>query len=183
MTKMKPEDVMMAMELFVQRNLMPNVDIDGTVSVENAERWFLHLLKEHLAPYVSTLLREKDARIKELEEAQGAEFTCFVGDPHKVDRCPYGDELARLQKEVAEKDAEIERLTVNMNAYGLTAKNLAEEFEDYRADVQMEIADARAEAITEFEERLIKYYNALKCGLVAYHIREVAKELKEASNA
>ena len=59
-----------------------------------------------------------------------------------------------------EKDAEIERLTVNMNAYGLTAKNLAQEFEDYRADVQMEIADARAEAITEFAERMEKSLTA-----------------------
>lgn len=48
-----------------------------------------------------------------------------------------------------EKDAEIERLTINMNAYGLTAKNIAKDFADYQADVQMEIADARAEAITE----------------------------------
>lgn len=64
MNEMKTEDVMRALELIVQRELMPNVDIDGTVAVENAERWFLHLLKEHLAPYVSALLREKDAEIE-----------------------------------------------------------------------------------------------------------------------
>lgn len=32
--------------LKVKRNLMPNVDVDGTVSVENAERYFLNLLAE-----------------------------------------------------------------------------------------------------------------------------------------
>ncbi len=68
MNEMKPEDVMRELELFVQRNLMPNVDVDGTVSVENAERWFLKLLKEKLAPYVSALIREKDAEIDALRE-------------------------------------------------------------------------------------------------------------------
>ena len=44
---------------------------------------------------------------------------------------------------------------------------------------QEEIAIARAEAITEFEQRLITYYNALKSGLVAYHIEQVAKEMRD----
>ena len=48
MNEMKTEDVMRALEVMVQRHLMPNVDIDGTVSVENAERWFLKLLKEQI---------------------------------------------------------------------------------------------------------------------------------------
>lgn len=29
------------------------------------------------------------------------EFTCFVGDPHRVDRCPYLDEIEKAQAEVA----------------------------------------------------------------------------------
>ena len=33
-----------SLKLKVQRYLMPNVDDDGTVSVENAERYFLHLI-------------------------------------------------------------------------------------------------------------------------------------------
>ena len=133
---------------------------------------------DNIAMQYEDLLSEKDARIKELEEAQGAEFTCFVGDPHKVDRCPYGDELARLQKEVAEKDAEIERLTINMNAYGLTAKNLAQEFEDYRADVQMEIAYARSEAITEFAEKAKKRLPVISPSV----FEQIAKELKGEQN-
>lgn len=35
-----------ALVLKVRRHLMPNVDIDGTVSVEDAERYFLKLLDE-----------------------------------------------------------------------------------------------------------------------------------------
>ena len=101
--------------------------------------------------------------------------------------CPYGGfKCLDLTKDaldlLREKDAEIERLNVNMNAYGLTAKNLAQEFEDYRADVQMEIADARAEAITEFAERIKKFYSNLNgktaSGSVEYHIEQVAKEMR-----
>lgn len=68
----------------------------------------------------------------------------------------------------ATSDAEQERFQCK-NICKPTYKNLLE--------------TARAEAITEFEERLIKYYDALKSGLVAYHIKEVAKELKEDLNA
>lgn len=35
-----------ALVLYVQRYLNPNVDADGTVSVENAERYFLNLIKK-----------------------------------------------------------------------------------------------------------------------------------------
>lgn len=79
-----------------------------------------------------------------------------------------------------EKDAEIERLTA-YNANLLCANtDITNRHKDYVEEAER---IARRDAITEFEERLIKYYDALKSGLVAYHIREVAKELKEASNA
>ena len=96
----KPEDVVRALECCERRNC-------GMCHYKSkcGDACVLYLCGDAIA-----LLREKDARIKELEESQGAEFTCFVGEPHKVDHCPYGDEIVRLQKEVAEKDAEIERL-------------------------------------------------------------------------
>ena len=70
-------------------------------------------------------------------------------------------ELAQTHDAVEEKDEEIDRLRAEYSK--LTLKY--------------------SKAITEFEERLIKYYDALKSGLVAYHIKEVAKELKEDLNA
>lgn len=39
------------------------------------------------------------------------EFTCFVGDPHKVDHCPYFDEIEKAKTEVArEIFEEIEKI-------------------------------------------------------------------------
>ena len=56
------------------------------------------------------------------------------------------------------------------------------EIERYKGVIRLlekDVADARSEAITEFEQRLITYYNALKSGLVAYHIEQVAKEMRD----
>jgi hypothetical protein len=116
----------------------------------------------------------------EVQEQDIADFSQGISTVKKV----IEDSLALLR----EKDAEIERLTINMNAYGLTAKNLAQEFEDYRADVQMEIAEARAEAITEFEERLEKSItpraNISSQGMLEAFVwclvvvRNIAKEMK-----
>lgn len=75
-----------------------------------------------------------------------------------------------------EKDAEIERLTSNMNGYAFTAQTLSKEFEDYRADVQMEIADARAEAIAEFVAELETHYP--HSPNVMNTVRRVAEKMK-----
>ena len=81
-----------------------------------------------------------------------------------------------------EKDAEIERLTINMNAYGLTAKNLANDFADYHADVKRDIAAARAEAITEFAERVkLEFYlefDEIIPSIMADKIDQIAQEMK-----
>ena len=115
MNELKPEDVVRALELKVQRHLMPNVDIDGTVSVEDAERWFLKLLKEELAPYVSALLREKDAHINKLElTLEGVMWSVDKWlDEADYDKDEVKRALTMREKTlriVEEKDAEIERL-------------------------------------------------------------------------
>lgn len=115
-------------------------------------------------PLFVTLLREKDAEIKGLVDG-------------------WSKDQDRFEQVYAEKDAEIARLTINMNAYGLTAKNLANDFADYQADVKMDIAAARAEAITEFAERLKA--NLIKPEfpwddfyITECQIDQIAKELK-----
>ena len=137
MNELKPEDVMRALECLSKPNSSP----------DDRQKCFF-MWKEpscfncyhEVAKNALALLREKDALI--------AKHEAYIDT--------LNDDKATLVAQIEKKDAEIERLTVNMNAYGLTAKNLAKEFEDYRADVQMEIADARAEAITEFAERMKK---------------------------
>ena len=171
MNELKPEDVMRALELQIQRYLMPNVDIDGTVSVEDAERWFLKLLKEELAPYISALLREKDKRINELE-------LTLAGVMWSVDKWLDGEELEQDEvnraikmrektlRIVEEKDAEIERLQKH------NTKMARKHYQD-----------GRAEAITEFAERIKRYYGNLpgktSGGCVEYYVDQIVKEMTE----
>lgn len=154
--ELKPEDVMKENDFLVRG--VPQEQLA-------AER------EQALREGYKALLREKDARIKELEEAQGAEFTCFVGEPHKVDHCPYVDELVK-------KDAEIERLTTLARLGNMRAN-------DYRA-MRDKAKTARAEAITEFAERL-KQATYSVCSITGYRlwvvdiadIDQIAKEMTE----
>ena len=178
MNELKPEDVMRALVYCTMNGLCT----DGCPLFEHRKTNLCGLI---LNKNALALLREKDARIKELEEAQGAEFTCFVGDPHKVDHCPYGDELARLHKEVAEKDAEIERLTA-YNANLICANtDITNRHKDYVEEAER---IARADAITEFAERL-KANNPKTVGCDVFYpfvyfetIDQIAKEMKEGKN-
>ena len=49
-----------SLKLKVQRYLMPNVDDDGTVSVENAERYFLKLIDKEEEIKKPTIFLEID---------------------------------------------------------------------------------------------------------------------------
>lgn len=164
MNELKPEDVMMALECCsVYENCDGCPHFDGVPEDDCHYKAMANAL---------ALLREKDARIKELEEAVGAEFTCFVGEQHKVDHCPYGDELARLQKEVAEKDAEIEALRK-------TNRSLIKVEKKKRIDLWKR---CRSQTITEFEERVkqgLKDYIPFGLEKIFYNtIDQIAKEMK-----
>ena len=67
-----------------------------------------------------------------------------------------------------EKDAEIERLKEETHRF---------------ADIGKMYSEIRAEAITEFAERLKTFYNRLPGktvgGSVEYHIEQIAKEMRE----
>ncbi len=156
MNELKPEDVMRALECCAEEHCGEWCPFYDETPCE-----------AYLAKAALALLREKDAHIKMLDK----------------DRLGWADEAVKAQMQLNEKDAEIERLTVNMNGYAFTTQTLSKEFEDYRADVRMEIADTRAEAITEFAERIKKFYANLKGktvgGSVGYHIDQIAKELRD----
>lgn len=78
------------------------------------------------------------------------------------------ESIEKLQKQIAEKNAEIERLTINMNAFGLGMKR-----EKERADT------ARAEAIKEFAERVLGLFPSDKqlTTISRYTLRRISKEM------
>ena len=65
-----------ALALKVRRYLMPNVDVDGTVQVENAERYFLKLIEETPAADVVEVVRCKDCN-NSAEVACGVMYCCY----------------------------------------------------------------------------------------------------------
>ena len=171
MNELKPEDVMKAVEELRKHGL------NNGVALGYHAGWcdeVADLLENALA-----LLREKDARIKELEDAQGAEFTCFVGEPHKVDRCPYGDELARLQKEVAEKDAEIGRLENEVARLTYICRSYALQYGTVM-DQHEVIERVKAEAREEFAEKVRE--EVIIRGEGIYLIDLVERKLREVSS-
>ena len=71
----------------IRVNLMPNVDIDGTVTVENAERYFLNLIDKTSTADVVEVVRCKDCKHKE----QCCEFIMISGKDKNIDFCSYGE--------------------------------------------------------------------------------------------
>lgn len=190
MNELKPEDVMKALECCMLTNEQQECRCEECPLWETS----VMVCQELLAYHALALLREKDARLEDLaQQCADIIMECDKRDAERLGELMEKDaeikglvdgwskDQDRFEKLCAEKDAEIERLTINMNAYGLTAKNLANDFADYQADVKMDIAAARAEAITEFAERLKKFYSHLGGktvgGSVEYHIEQVKKEM------
>ena len=74
--------------LEVQRYLMPNVDDDGTVTVENAERYFLNLIKKQpTADVVEVRHGEWLPQIVSGVKAWDCSECKTIGSPHWK-RCP-----------------------------------------------------------------------------------------------
>ena len=61
----------------------------------------------------------------------------------------------------------------------ISKEQLAKEKEESAKEYARNI---RTEAITQFAKRLITYFDALKSGLVSYHIKQIEKEFKEKNN-
>lgn len=151
MNEMKPEDVMRALEC------CSNLNCDGCPFDKPTPNCISGLPKAALA-----LLREKDATIADYI-LQIAEMQKQIATQDRI----LTDFMKRKEIE-ADKDAEIERLTIELQAMRGAANSY-----------KMQLETARADAITEFEKRLVTYYNALRSGLVAYHIEQIAKEMRE----
>ena len=49
--------------------------------------------------FLKDFIKRQQAEIERLKKDIGKDFTCFVGDPHKVDNCPYleQEETARAE--------------------------------------------------------------------------------------
>ncbi len=189
MNELKPEDVMRALELKVQRHLMPNVDIDGTVKVEDAERWFLRLLKEELAPYVASILREKDAEIERLtQERDDARRDCAVAEQNHYECKKELEEMSDdiLDSVRAERDrykAESEQYQTEMLKRSEEIERVEKDFWGSQADIKMRLADARAEAITEFAEKLKeRMREAYPADIYDSDIDQISNELKGERN-
>lgn len=158
MNELKPEDVMRALECCSQEGMhwcssCPFYDMHNSFCQEDV----------HMAALA--ILREKDEELAIAKnERDEARRDCAMAERNHFESAQsVKDLLTELQK----KDAEIERLSHHCDdCAGCTQWNC-------------DCSNIRAEAITEFEQRLITYYNALKSGLVAYHIEQVAKELRE----
>lgn len=61
-------------------------------------------------------LQAAKAEIKRLEKEVGKEFICFVGDPHKVEHCPYLEQLETAKAEAIKEfaDLSIKRICKNV---------------------------------------------------------------------
>lgn len=191
LNELKPEDVMKALECCMLTNEQQECRCEECPLWETS----VMVCQELLAYHALALLREKDARLEDLaQQCADIIMECDKRDAERLGELMEKDaeikglvdgwskDQDRFEKLCAEKDAEIERLTINMNAYGLTAKNLANDFADYQADVKMDIAAARAEAITEFAERVkLEFYrefDEIIPSIMADKIDQIAQEMK-----
>ena len=155
MNKMKPEDVIRALECCASGNcIVDNCPLFSWDDGKEIYRCTSDLTKEALA-----LLRETIDHVKQLRQ-----YTQKQSDEITSLQMGWSEDQERVRKILDEKDAEIERLYKSLNE---TAK------EQY--------INGRADAITEFAERLKKFYAHLGGktvgGSVEYHIEQIKKEM------
>lgn len=67
---------------------------------------FCNVGMPEFARHILGLINRKQAEIDRLEKEVGKEFICFVGDPHKVEHCPYLEQLETAKAEAIKEFAE-----------------------------------------------------------------------------
>lgn len=166
MNEMKPEDVMRALECHYKEWHIPT---DGMRHCDDCPYNSVNNCSVELVKDALDLLCERDAERKELWEER-----CRIYESMRE----WEEECKKYRDELREKDAEIERLKEENE--GLSAELEAEE-KDFQTLTKM-YKTARADAITEFAERLkeaVKYIPWCDYPPVNDCIDQIAKELKE----
>jgi chromosome segregation ATPase len=183
MNELKPEDVVRALDILDKMDFFQGqragrelwlekpfeVQEQDIADFSQGIAFVKNLITNALA-----LLRDKDAEQKDLWEERNRIYQ---------DLQEWKAKCKKYQDAISEKDAEIDMLKSDFEKAQCSVELLGAELGKLGLALSHVEQIARSEAITEFENRLIKYYDALKSGLVAYHIKEVAKELKEDLNA
>lgn len=85
------------------------------------------------------------------------EFTCFVGDPHKVDHCPYLDEIEKAKTEVETLKDNNEHLAVMLEEAKIEVERLQEEANRYKRYFFRHDYD---EMIAEVLDKLDRFINS-----------------------
>ena len=164
MNEMKPEDAMRALDILDKMDFFQGqragrelwndkpfeVQEQDIADFSQGVATVKKVIEDALA-----LLREKDARIEELD----------MDISHLCSR------VDNLRDDIREKDAEIERLKAEIGRLGEQCRVFAIEYPKI----------TRAEAITEFAERCKTFYRHLKgntaSGSVEYYVEQIKKEL------
>lgn len=116
-------------------------------------------------------------------------------DVQEQDIAKFSQDVAWLKNYIKELTEENEKLTINMNAYGLTAKNLGEDNERLRAEVSVkkklldkciDLEDkVRADTVRKMQERLTLEFdrfhksNFMTPEVRQWIINQIAKEMLE----
>ncbi len=104
------------------------------------------------------LINRQKAEIERLKGEVAKEFICFVGNPHKVEQCPYLEELSKVKaeaiKETVEKVAdEVRRVNVSIPfpADGITTKEEMQEWGNIVAKLLSTAVNNALKKIKEME--------------------------------
>ena len=79
------------------------------------------------------LINRQKAEIESLRNDLAKEFTCFVGSPHKVESCPFFDELEKERAEAVKEFAEKVKDEIS-NAIISNGRVIEEREKKYRAN-------------------------------------------------
>ena len=75
-------------------------------ALKNAKKCLEAFTPEDIIRQQQETINRQKAEIESLKNDLAKEFTCFVGSPHKVESCPFFDELENERAEAVKESAE-----------------------------------------------------------------------------